>query len=72
MNVPPPPKPRPKRRSTQFIVLIVVAAFGALLAVRAVIISSGITRVPDNLFGDQHLSHAVFARNSTKERICNE
>ena len=63
MHVPPPPKPRPKRRSTQFIVviivLIVVAAFGALLAARAVISASGITRVPDNLFGDQHLKTTV-------------
>jgi len=63
MCVPPPPKPRPKRRSTQFIiliaVLIAVAAFGALLAARAVITASGITRVPDNLFGDQHLKTTV-------------
>jgi hypothetical protein len=63
MHVPPPPKPRPKRRSTQFIILIVilivVAAFGALLAARAVIIASGITRVQDNLFGDQHLKTTV-------------
>ena len=63
MHVPPPPKPRPKRRSTQFIilivVLIVVATIGAVLAARAVIIASGITRVPDNLFGDQHLKTTV-------------
>jgi hypothetical protein len=59
MHVPPPPKPRPKRRSTQFIILIVVAGSGALLAARAVIIASGITRVPDNLFGDQHLKTTV-------------
>ena len=63
MHVPPPPKPRPKRRSTQFIILIVVltvvAAFGALLAARAVIMAYGITRVPDNLFGDQHLKTTV-------------
>jgi hypothetical protein len=59
MHVPPPPKPRPKRRSTHFIILIVVAGFGALLASRAVIIASGITRVPDNLFGDQHLKTTV-------------
>ena len=63
MHVPLPPKPRPKRRSRQFIVLIVVlivvATFGAVLAARAVIIASGITRVPDNLFGDQHLKTTV-------------
>ena len=63
MHVSPPPKPRPKRRSTQFIILIVVlvavATFGALLAARAVIMAYGITRVPDNLFGDQHLKTTV-------------
>jgi hypothetical protein len=32
------------------VVLIVVATFGAVLAARAVIIASGITRVPISLF----------------------
>jgi len=59
MHVLPPPKPRRKRRSAQFIVLVVFAVLGGVLAVRAVIIASGITRVPDNLFGDQHLKTTV-------------
>jgi len=62
MHIPPPPKPRPKRRSFAFIVLIGVAVFvliaGGILAVRS-IIRSGITKGPDNLFGDQHLKTAV-------------
>src|SRR6266403_3451922 len=59
MHVLPPPKPRRKRRSAQFIVLVVFAVLGGVLAVRAVIIASRITRVPDNLFGDQHLKTTV-------------
>src|ERR1051326_1286765 len=69
MQVPPPPKPRPKRHSTQFIVLIVLAGFGALFAARAVITTSGITRIPDNLFGDQHLKTAVALIELHKVRV---
>jgi hypothetical protein len=59
MDVVPLPKPRRKRRSAQFIVLVVVALIGSVLAVRAIIIASGITKGPGNLFGDQHLKTAV-------------
>lgn len=62
MEIDPPPTPRPKRRLFVVIALIVVAVFvfitGGFLAVRS-IIRSGITRGPDNLFGDQHLKTAV-------------
>jgi hypothetical protein len=59
MQVLPPPKPRPKRRSAQFIVLIIVAVFSGMLAARAIIIVSGVPKAPDKLFGDQHLKTAV-------------
>jgi hypothetical protein len=62
MNISPPPKPSPKKRSFAFIALICVAAIvviaGGILAVRS-IIASGITRGPDNMFGDQHLKTTV-------------
>jgi hypothetical protein len=59
MDVLPPPKPRRKRRSAQFIVLVIIAVLGGVLAVRAIIIASGITKWPDSQFGDQHLKTAV-------------
>jgi len=63
MPVPPPPRPPPAKRST----LLTVAFIGGVLAVALVgvaflihsIIASGITRGPDNIFGDQHLKTAV-------------
>src|SRR5260370_33099969 len=62
MNIPPPPKPRPKKLSFAltaliFVVTIVIIA-GGIVAVRS-IIASGITRGPDNMFGDQHLKTTV-------------
>lgn len=59
MFVPPPPKPRLKKNSATVLMLIgvVVLAAGAL-AIHS-IIASGITRAPDNLFGDQHLKTTV-------------
>jgi hypothetical protein len=39
-------------------VVVIVFVAGAILAVRSVV-ESGITRGPDNLFGDQHLKTAV-------------
>src|SRR6266478_5811900 len=62
MNIPPPPKPRPKKLSFALTALIFVVAIviiaGGIVAVRS-IIASGITRGPDNLFGDQHLKTTV-------------
>ena len=62
MNIPPPPKPRPKKRSFALTALICVVAIliiaGGIVAVRS-IIASGITRGPDNMFGDQHLKTTV-------------
>jgi hypothetical protein len=62
MNIPPPPKPRPKKSSFAFIAFLCVAAIlfiaGGILVVRS-IIASGITRGPDNMFGDQHLKTTV-------------
>jgi hypothetical protein len=61
MYISPPPKPRPKR-SFAFIALIYVGAIviiaGGILAYRS-IIASGITKGPDNMFGDQHLKTTV-------------
>jgi hypothetical protein len=62
MSAPPPPKPNSRKRL--FIIIIVISVgvivfvTGAILAVRSVV-ESGITRGPDNLFGDQHLKTAV-------------
>jgi len=54
--------PRPKKRTFAFTVLIGAAAFvliaGGIVAVRSVI-RSGITKGPDNMFGDQHLKTTV-------------
>jgi hypothetical protein len=36
-----------------------VLAAGGVFAVRYIIIRSGITKVPDNMFGDQHLKTSV-------------
>jgi hypothetical protein len=62
MQVPPPPKPRPKKVSFAFVVLVVVAVLvliaTGIFAVRS-IIASGITKGPDNMFGDQHLKTTV-------------
>jgi hypothetical protein len=62
MQIPPPPKLRPKRLSPVYIVLIGVAVFifilSGILAVHS-IIASGITKGPDNMFGDQHLKTTV-------------
>jgi hypothetical protein len=59
MHVPPPPEPRGKRRSAQFIVLIIVAVLWSVLGIGAVVIASGITKWPDSQFGDQHLKTTV-------------
>jgi hypothetical protein len=62
MSAPPPPKPKSKRRLFAILVVISVAVtvfvVGTTLAVRSVL-ESGITRGPDNLFGEQHLKTAV-------------
>jgi hypothetical protein len=62
MHISPTPKPQPKTRSVSFFVLLGVVALvlitGGSLAVRS-IIRSGITKGPDNLFGDQHLKTTV-------------
>ena len=62
MYISPPPKPRHKTPSFAFIAFICVAAIllvtGGILAVRS-IIASGITKGPDNMFGDQHLKTTV-------------
>jgi hypothetical protein len=62
MNTLLPPEPLSKRRSSTVIIavclaLLVVVASG-LLAIRS-IVKTGITKVPDDLFGDQHLKTAV-------------
>src|ERR1700677_996910 len=62
MNTLLPPEPLSKRRSSTVIIvvclaLLVVVASG-LLAVRS-IVRTGITKVPDDLFGDQYLKTAV-------------
>jgi hypothetical protein len=62
MPAPPPPKPNSKKHLFITIVLISVVAIalivGGILSVRS-FIASGITKGPDNLFGDQHLKTAV-------------
>jgi hypothetical protein len=62
MHVLPPPKPRPKKLSFAFIVLlgvvVLVLIAGGIFAVRS-FIASGITKGPDNMFGDQHLKTTV-------------
>lgn len=59
MLVPPPPKPRRKNNSlTLWILIAAVVLVGGALAIHS-IIASGITKGPDNLFGDQHLKTAV-------------
>jgi len=61
MYIVPPPKPRHKRSFAIIglicVGVIVVVACG-ILAFRS-IIASGITRGPDNMFGDQHLKTTV-------------
>jgi len=61
MYTAPPPKPL-RKRSFALIAFICVAAIvvivGGFLAYRS-IIASGITRGPDNMFGDQHLKTTV-------------
>jgi hypothetical protein len=58
----PPPKPQLKRLSFVTIVVLCVAGIaviaGGILAFRS-IIASGITKGPDNMFGDQHLKTTV-------------
>jgi hypothetical protein len=57
--VPPPPKPRRNRNSLVLWILIgVVVVVGGAVTIYS-IIASGITRGPDNMFGDQHLKTAV-------------
>jgi hypothetical protein len=62
MQVPPPPKIPARRRSFSLLILVVVVGLVlvacGILGVRAVI-KSGITKGPDNVFGDQHLKTAV-------------
>jgi hypothetical protein len=65
MNVPPPlpPAAAPKRRRVKLIVGLIVAGvlilfLSGYLVIRT-IIASGITQVPDNMFGDQHLKTSV-------------
>jgi hypothetical protein len=61
MDMPAPPKPRAKRRSFIFVLIciaVLVLVAGGILAVRSAI-QSGITKGPDELFGDQHLKTAV-------------
>jgi hypothetical protein len=57
-----PPEPLSQRRSSTVIIVVCLAFFvlvaSGLLAVRS-IIKTGITKGPDNLFGDQHLKTAV-------------
>jgi len=59
----PPPRPRPKRWSPKYIALTIVGIFalvsGGLFLVRYLVIRSGITEIPDNMFGDQHLKTSV-------------
>jgi len=68
MDIPPPPKPRSQRRTFIVTVLIVAAVFvliaGGMFAVRF-IIRSGITKGPDNLFGDQHLKNGSGSNRTT-------
>jgi hypothetical protein len=63
MHVPPPPRARPKRYSSKIVALLVLASLvliaAGAVAARYVIVASGITKAPDNLFGDQHLKTAV-------------
>jgi hypothetical protein len=59
MLVPPPPKPHRKNNTLISCILIgAVVLAGGALAIHS-IIASGITKGPDNLFGDQHLKTAV-------------
>ena len=57
-----PPAPLSKRRSSTVIIVVCLALFvliaSGLLAVRS-IVKTGITKVPDELFGDQYLKTAV-------------
>jgi hypothetical protein len=65
MNVPPPipPDAAPKRGRVGLIVGLIGGGFLILLLVGFLvirsIIASGITKGPDNMFGDQHLKTAV-------------
>ena len=65
MNTQPPisPIPAPKRHRTKFIACLIGGGILLLLfvgyAVIQSIIASGLTKGPDNLFGDQHLKTAV-------------
>ena len=65
MNVPPPlPEPDRERRNMRLVVVgitlavVPVVVFGVVLAARA-IVSSGITKGPDQMLGDQHLKTSV-------------
>ena len=61
MHVPPPPKPAAKRRVFLIVALIsgvVLVLLAGILVIRS-IIASGITKGPDNMFGDQHLKTTV-------------
>lgn len=62
MNQNPVARPSANRKILLIVALVgvafVVFVFGAVLLIRSVI-GSDITRVPDNMFGDQHLKTAV-------------
>ena len=62
MNQNPVARPSANRKILLMVALVgvafVVFVFGAVLLIRSVI-GSDITRVPDNMFGDQHLKTAV-------------
>ena len=66
MNIPPPiPTTRAPKRNRTLLIVGLVGGGGLLILVLAgylivhSIITSGITKGPDNLFGDQHLKTAV-------------
>jgi len=61
MYIPPPPRPRRKRNTFNVFILVGVGVFiiaGGILTINS-IIRSGITKGPDNMFGDQHLRTTV-------------
>lgn len=61
MSTPPPPQPARKKKRIPIVWIIVgvLAPFVIVFVVIQAVRMSGITKVPDNLFGDQHLKTAV-------------
>lgn len=61
-TLPPPKRPANKRRAILLLALVcgvlLVLIYAGVFLVRSVV-ESGITKGPDNLFGDQHLKTAV-------------